>query len=444
MIGKHQINAIKQLILDLIPTCTVSYTQRSPQEKDKLCRLVSARTGEKLGLLIKEDYAELWIEANDNGRMHTFIISRKGLTFTKTEIRILNAVLDVCRSNTIDNEIDAVFTQQSISSQFTMPYFIVSNFMRGANHACLWSSVIGLVLLQKLSYKKYEGSMCSSGFLCLKSINNTIQERIKTQSTFVFEAFDKPIPLSDIFFDKPLSYRYVDGRNSFYLVDNHETVLGVLRNNSPKNYDIIDRCTFKHIESLTSLSGFRWLAYSGIHSDIIVHTKKGIVFQWDQGIWRNRELSLIEKVILKYGVEVDFAKMLVDTLYTLSELRSGALILLIRDEKLPEMIGKIDTTKLGTALCKSLKGSSFNSLRTNNSIIGLLTSDGMTTFDVKGNLIDCGTIIDLSTVSETARVAGGGRSQAACAASTYGLAIKVSEDGPITIYENGTKTLEWS
>lgn len=443
MIGKHQINAIKQLILDLIPTCTVSYSQREPQEIDKLYRIATARTGEKIGLVIQNTYAELWIEANDTVQIHTIIISRKGLAFTKTEIRILHAVLDVCRSITIGNEIDAVFTQQSISSQFTMPYFLVSSFMRGTNHACLWSSIIGLVLLQKLSYKKYEGCMCSSGFLCLKSINNTIQERIKLQTTFIFEAFDKPIPLSDNFFEKPLSYRYVDGRNSFYLVDNHETVLGVLRNNSPKNYDIIDRCTFKHIEALTSLSGFRWLAYSGLHSDIIVHTKKRIVFQWDQGIWKNRELSLIESVILAYGVKADFAKMLVDILFTLSELRSGALILLIRGEKLPETIGKIDTTTLGTALCKSLQGSSFHSLRTNNSIIGLLTSDGMTTFDIKGNLIDCGTIIDLSTASETARVAGGGRSQAACAASIYGLAIKVSEDGPISIYKNGQKALEW-
>lgn len=443
MVGKHQIKAIKQILLDLIPACEVSYTQRKSSPKCKHCRIVNTRTGETAGLLVQEECAELWIEGTPKETEHAFIISRPHLTFTKTEKRILHALLDVCRSITIANEIDVVFTQQSISSQFTMPYFLVSYFMRGSNHACLWSSIIGLVLLQKLSYKKYEGSTCSSGFLCLKSINNTIKERLTEQSNFIFEEFDKAIPLSDAFFEKPLSYRYVDGRNSFYVVDNHETVLGVLRNNSPKSYDIIDRCTFKHIEALTSISGFRWLAYSGMHNDVIVHTKKGIVFQWDQGIWKNREFYLIEKIILQFGIDPLFAKTLVNVLFTLSELRSGALILLIREKHLPETIGKIDTTQLGTALCKSMQGSTFSALRNNNSVIGLLTSDGMTTFDVNGNLIDCGAIIDLSTVGEKPKIAGGGRSQAACAASMHGLAIKVSEDGPITIYENGSKILEW-
>ena len=443
MIGRHQINAIKQLLLDLIPACEVSYSKRKKQEWDKQCRVVSTRTGEKAGLLFQSGLAILRIEAEDNESEHALIVSRKRLDFTKTEVRILNAILDVCRSSTLGEELDVVFTQQSISSQFTMPYFVVSSFMRGSNHACLWSSIIGLILLQKLSYKKYEGNTCSSGFLCLKSINNTIMERVKQQEDYSFEAFEKPITANDSFFERPLSYRYVDGRNSFYVIDNHENVIGVLMSNSPKSYDIIDRCTFKHIEGLKSIPGFRWLAYSGMHNDVIVHTKKRIVFQWDQGLWKNRELSLITNIILEFGVDHAFAKILVDVLFTLSELRAGALILLIQDEELPETIGKIDTTDLGIELCRTMQGSSFNELRDTNRIIGLLTSDGMTTFNTSGKLIDCGTIIDLRTVSEETRVSGGGRSQAACAASVYGLAIKVSEDGPITIFKSGEKILEW-
>ena len=241
---------------------------------------------------------------------------------------------------------------------------MISYFMRGENHACLWTSIIGLILLQKLSYKKYEGDICTSGFVCFKTISgDTVQDRIARQSEYIFEPFDEPIPLDNTFFDKPLSYRYVDGRNSFYAIDNHENVLGVLRNVAPKNYDIIDRSTFAHIEILKSIPGFRWLAYSGFHNDVYVHTRKGPVFQWDQGVWKNRELTIIEQLITDFGALPEFSTVLVQVLYTLSELRSGALVFITAGPTSPDIIGKIDETALGRALCGTMRGLTLAELR---------------------------------------------------------------------------------
>lgn len=69
-----------------------------------------------------------------------------------------------------------------------------------------------------------------------------------------------------------------------------------------------------------------------------------------------------------------------------------------------------------------------------NLAIGLLSSDGLTTISRNGEILGCGEII---SISGDGGLAGGGRTQAALRASKYGLAIKVSEDGPISFYRRG-------
>jgi hypothetical protein len=281
MIGHHQVYAIRQLIIDLIPDCTVHHTQQSVQKCDFLSgRKLKTGTGEYAGISEEDGKFKFWIQCNTD-KFDIFQIERELIAFSKGERRIIYALPATCRSLTIGDTDNTVFTQRAISSQFTMPYFIISHFMRGTNPSCLWSSIIGLVLLQKLSYRKYEGNPCSSGFLCLKSIRNTIEERINCQKIYKYEAFSKPILLTPHFFEKPLSYRYVDGKNSFYVIDNHESVLGIIRNENPNQFDIISRSTFQHISALTSIPGFRWLAYPGLHNDVIAHTKGKMTFQWD-------------------------------------------------------------------------------------------------------------------------------------------------------------------
>jgi len=65
----------------------------------------------------------------------------------------------------------------------------------------------------------------------------------------------------------------------------------------------------------------------------------------------------------------------------------------------------------------------------------ILSSDGLTVINRKGELLDTGVIIDTSKAGDL--VTGGGRTTAATAASHYGRVIKVSEDGPIELFHNG-------
>jgi hypothetical protein len=59
----------------------------------------------------------------------------------------------------------------------------------------------------------------------------------------------------------------------------------------------------------------------------------------------------------------------------------------------------------------------------------------MTLFNKEGVLTDAGIIIN--TCTTPGLVIGGGRTTAATAASLYGKVIKVSEDGPVELYECG-------
>jgi len=55
-------------------------------------------------------------------------------------------------------------------------------------------------------------------------------------------------------------------------------------------------------------------------------------------------------------------------------------------------------------------------------------------------VLNCGEIVHMGE-ADPLRQAGGGRTQAAIAASRYGLVIKISEDGPISFYKDGREQI---
>jgi hypothetical protein len=61
----------------------------------------------------------------------------------------------------------------------------------------------------------------------------------------------------------------------------------------------------------------------------------------------------------------------------------------------------------------------------------------MTVFNRSGRLMEAGFIFDTSYAREV--VTGGGRTTAASAASYFGKVIKVSQDGPIELYQDGRR-----
>lgn len=124
-------------------------------------------------------------------------------------------------------------------------------------------------------------------------------------------------------------------------------------------------------------------------------------------------------------------------------MRFGALVLIANDEqKRPTPAGDIGNFGISSVLKQLSCGKSFDALVRSNEALGILTSDGLTTMSRSGIVLGAGEIIDLQTGGGE-QISGGGRTQAAISASRFGLAIKVSEDGPITLFRDGILQLKF-
>jgi hypothetical protein len=105
----------------------------------------------------------------------------------------------------------------------------------------------------------------------------------------------------------------------------------------------------------------------------------------------------------------------------------------------PHVVGQVDESELGSHLRRQLLESSLQNLIATGAALDVLGTDGLTTFDLEGQILGSGEIIDTSTAG---LVVGGGRTHAAAAASHAGLVLKVSEDGPISAYQDGVRLVE--
>ena len=131
---------------------------------------------------------------------------------------------------------------------------------------------------------------------------------------------------------------------------------------------------------------------------------------------------------------------LVGSIYALSKSRHGTVVLIADDG------ADLDTLRKGSvgghgslsrALVEHVRGSKLGVLKRSGELSRILSSDGLTVINRKGELLDTGVIVDTSQVKGL--VSGGGRTTAASAASHFGLVVKVSEDGPVELYRAGKR-----
>ncbi|MBW2451492.1 MAG: hypothetical protein JRF07_03945 [Deltaproteobacteria bacterium] len=125
-------------------------------------------------------------------------------------------------------------------------------------------------------------------------------------------------------------------------------------------------------------------------------------------------------------------------MYALSKSRHGT-VALIPDNQIDlellcmGVVGGRDPLSL--ALIQRVDSRKIVTLKRSGELSRILSSDGLTLINRKGELIDTGVIIDISKVSDL--VTSGGRTPAATAASLFGRVIKVSEDGQIVLFLKG-------
>lgn len=366
-------------------------------------------------------------------------IQRNHIALTNEEVNLIKEIPSIYEAfEDPHKEKEKITLTRRLSSRISFETIHIAQFLRQHKSKRFWTQASIILQLQELTYKSYEGNSCSSGFFYCNEPH--IFEKYVNTTQYSLEKFTNVIEFDYSFFEKPASYRYIDGRNSLYLIDNRRRVYGILRLNNPNSFSIIDRVNNRHFSSLFGkmVPGKKWIAIVGYNKDVNIIYKKDCQLKWSCNHWQLRDERSFLNILIRKGIVSNFALQLVDVIFCLSELRLGSVLLIkFVDEPVPT-IGKIDISKVGIELKGIVQNSKIGNLINTNGILGILSSDGLTTFSKNGDLLNCGDIIDIQTASQ-ANIQGGGRTQAARAASLYGLAIKISEDGPITIFEKGNE-----
>jgi len=148
----------------------------------------------------------------------------------------------------------------------------------------------------------------------------------------------------------------------------------------------------------------------------------------------------IFRAFLTGSVDAEAIDELLWTVYALSKERHGTVILIYN-----QGARKLALLKKGSVggddpvsrlLIGRVRRRTISELKKAGILLRILSADGMTVFNKGGRLMETGFIFDTSHAREV--VTGGGRTTAASAASFFGKVIKVSQDGPIELYQDGS------
>lgn len=178
----------------------------------------------------------------------------------------------------------------------------------------------------------------------------------------------------------------------------------------------------------TILSGRDLVLSNTTNGDLLLFNKQ-CVLKWASGSWYRVSGDTLSQRLKRY-IPQNSAQRLVEVALTLSDQRLGGLLVVSIDPK------KILS---GASPGVAKRFTNGQSLLINDvslgSIVKLASIDGALILDSGGNILNAGVIV---RVPEEHTGAGeGARSAAASFSSLSGIAIKISHDGPISVYESG-------
>lgn len=394
------------------------------------------------GCVCADGMAELWFCHDPAKPALTFRIRRDEVGLSELELSLLARIPQAIAELGKDGAFPFLNISLRFSNKIGFGDLLVAQFLDTAGAPALNSHISILNVLQDLSFRYYEDKRCSSGLYVTKDPTGFIQ-RVR-DSNFAWYPFDDVVELHPGFFDSPATYRYVDGRNSYYLADDRLRIHGIMRLRNPDSYSLVARLRNKHLAPiLTGMPGNPWLAFVGLKEEVFVVVNPDLQLKWSKNHWQLRDRTVMFTLLDRFSLKQDLQELLVSLLFALSEGGYGASILIPEDaSRLPESIGKIDHTRIGDQLRSLIQRSSIAELNTGNTLLGIVGSDGLTTISRDGQILSCGDIIDISRAAQL-QSQGGGRSQAGIAASFYGLSIKISQNGPISFFHQGRLLLQF-
>jgi hypothetical protein len=246
---------------------------------------------------------------------------------------------------------------QRLSSKMVIGTAIVAKFLQNKPGSGFWQSSYLLSMLQALVAQNYEGANATTGFLCVAKTAELTDDFCGQD--YELQRFEKPVRLREDFFANPISYRYVDGRNAFYVIDRQSDVQGIVRVRQPLNWSLVDRAQGRHLQPLISrLQGKVWAAIVGNTRDIQIITRLGPEIRWNRNRWQYLHLEQIRTYLAQFTRDPSVAGELLQLVFALSASRRGSLILIPRSDERPTYLGGLDLERVEAQIERTIVGAS--------------------------------------------------------------------------------------
>lgn len=374
---------------------------------------------------------------NDSFNCH-FIAQRRQLAFTTTEKDFIEELLTAFQGLYVGFSDDGYAAHFRTALLTSLTDIAVARFLRGDHKVAFWPVQSLIQLLKNLSYQRYEGSPATTGFLIYRSQLDYFLESLgKTRYGWLDLDKGRRRVGAD-FFRNPLSYRFVDGQRALFLGDIRMNIKGTIKTSAPGPNDNIEQLANRETLSLLHKAGEGSFAvFVNKASEVEVVLDDGKLLVWRKGYWGIYDPDIMRE-FFRGKLEKRATEHLIWSVYALSKARHGTVVLVADEDTDIDLlrVGSVGgQDPLSRTLIRHVRGTKIGTLKRSGEISRILSSDGLTVINRKGELLDTGVIIDTSKVSDL--VTGGGRTTAATAASYFGRVIKVSEDGPIDLYYNG-------
>ncbi len=386
------------------------------------------------------DPREIVVPLKFDGTLLQFRAYRDELAFTDTEISFIQELLAAFEG------LHGGFSAQSYAAHFrtalltSLTDIAVARYLRGDRKGVFWPVQSLIQLLKNLSYQRYEGTPATTGFLVSRSNIDDFVKSLKSSHYNWFDLGKDRRRITGNFFRNPLSYRFVDGLRALYVCDIRMNVKGTIQTGSLRPRAAIDQLANRDIVSLISKSGEGAFAvFVNDVSEVEVVLDNGQLLVWRKGVWCVYDPDIFREFLIR-KLEKRSIEALVWAIYALSKLRHGTVVLIADDATALDALRKGSVggrDSLSRALVEHVRGRKLNNLIRSGELSRILSSDGLTVINRKGELLDTGVIVDTSQVKGV--VTGGGRTTAASAASHFGRVVKVSEDGPVELYRAGKR-----
>ena len=372
------------------------------------------------------------------GQTYFFTARREALAFTRTEEIFCRELLTAFAG------MYTGFRQEGYAAHFrtallaSMMDITVARSLRGDHQKGFWPIQQLIQLLKNLSYQRYEGKPATTGFIVHRTTLPELRKliRYRKHTLIPLQPYQ---PISANFFDNPMTYRFIDGNNLLFVANILMQVTGVIRTSSCEVHNDVERLTYREIFSLVRNAGagaFAVTVNEASEIEVLINPDKLLVRR--KGVWAIFDPDIIRS-FLSGSIDEGAVDDLLWTVYALSKIRHGTVILIYNQgaRQLAALkkgsVGGDDP--ISRLLIRRVKGKTIGDLKQSGTLLRILSSDGMTVFNSSGKLLETGFIIDTSHAREV--VSGGGRTTAASAASIFGKVIKVSQDGPIELYQDG-------